>query len=167
MNALQQPYDITHNIYHFLWQQAHTAAWASQPFPQHSFGTWSAFCAVFRWLKDLSPDGTTWCFPMDSTQHRIEFHHISAMVDPRLFSHKTSQRNSSIFVKVLEYTAYAVFLLLSYIPNTNHFAFDSLQSLFLHKPFSCRWNNLHHAGLFFPKKELMYCNEDTTLHSVK
>lgn len=81
----------------FLWQQSHTAVWASQPFPQHSFGTWSAFCAAFRLLKDLSPDGTTWCFPMDSTQHRIEFNEISARLDPRRFSHKTFQRNSSIF----------------------------------------------------------------------
>lgn len=151
----------------FLWQQAHTAVWASQPFPQHRFSAWSAFCAVFTWFKDLRPLGTTWCFPMDSAQHRIEFHQISAMLDPRLFSHETSQRNSSISVKVPEYTAFSAFLLLSCIPNANHSAFDSLQSLFADKAFSCRGNNLHYAGLFFLKRELRCCNEDTSWHLCK
>lgn len=120
MAALQQPYRITHIIYHFYGSK-HTAVWAPQPFAQHRFCTWSVFCAVFRWLQGLRPDGTTWCFPMDSTQHRIEFHQTSAMLDLKLFSHKTCQRSSSIFVKVLEYTVYAAFLLLAYIPNVNNF----------------------------------------------
>jgi len=89
-----------------------------------------------------------------SNVHCIKYNRISPNCNT------TFQKDSSLSVKIPEYTASTCFLPHCCIFIANNFAFDFFQTIFACKSFPVRSKNLQHTGFFALHKELICCNQD-------